>query len=122
MPRSSICNTKYLSSHCPEHECWKCSNCDKVIDVTHNSKSSVKLHKKVCNKNESKSSVTISRKELMEEFEEERNLWLAVQARREANRFHSDMCRKYRKGKLSKEKIELLNNVVGWTWNIEDRL
>ena len=42
--------------------------------------------------------------------------------RQRANRFHTEMCKKYKKGTLEQWIINKCNKVKGWTWDIKQLL
>ena len=57
-----------------------------------------------------------------DEFEENRQNWLKLQATKKMNTFHTETCRAYMNGTLSQENIDMCNKVPFWTWNIRDKL
>jgi len=57
-----------------------------------------------------------------EEFEENRQNWLKLQAIKKLNQFHTDACRAYANGTQPQEHIDMCNKVPQWTWDIRDKL
>jgi hypothetical protein len=57
-----------------------------------------------------------------EEWEENRQKWIEMQARKRANQFHTETCRAYKNGTLPQEHIDMCNKTLGWSWNIKDKL
>ena len=57
-----------------------------------------------------------------DEFEENRQNWLKLQATKKMNKFHTETCRAYMNGTLPQEHIDMCNKVPHWTWNIRDKM
>jgi len=57
-----------------------------------------------------------------EDFEKERQNWIKVQKRKEADKWHKSVCLAYQRGKLTQAQINSCNSDPNWTWDPQFKL